>query len=53
MQFPHMLIDRGGCLCATVAFSVVEIKGVNSEFADCAFEGDAAIQRLSGVITHN
>jgi hypothetical protein len=48
-----MIIDSGSSLRAAVAFGVVEIKRVDREFADGAFEGDAAIQGLGSVVAHN
>jgi len=43
MQFLYMLIDSGSSLRAAIAFGVIEVKCVNSKFADGAFECDAAI----------
>jgi hypothetical protein len=52
MQFLHMLIDCGSGLRAAIAFSVIKLKGVNSKFADRAFECVSAVQRFGGVIAH-
>jgi hypothetical protein len=48
-----MLIDRSSRLCAAIAFGVIELKRVNSEFADGTFERNAAVQGLGSVIAHN
>ena len=47
-----MLIDSGRRLRAAIAFSMVEIHGMDGKFADRALELEAAIERLGGVITH-
>ena len=47
-----MLIDSGRRLSAAIALGVVEIHGMNGEFADRALELKAVIERLRCVITH-
>ena len=53
MLIPDMLIDSRSCLGTAIALGVVEIKGMDSEFADGAFERDATVQRLGSVIAHS
>jgi hypothetical protein len=52
MQFPDVLIDGRSRLGTAVTFRVVEIPCGDSLFAENAFEGDAAVHRLCGVIAH-
>ena len=47
-----MLIDGSCRLCAAVAIRVVEIEGGDAMFAEGAFECDAAVHRVGGVISH-
>ena len=53
MLLPDMSVDSGSCLRSTIAFGVIELKCVNGEFAYRAFEREAAIQGLGGVVTHS
>ncbi len=52
MQLSDMIIDSSSSLRAPVALGVIEIKGVDSEFANGAFERDTAVQRFGGVVAH-
>ncbi|MGA7382570.1 MAG: hypothetical protein WBX03_17095, partial [Terriglobales bacterium] len=52
MQASSMLINGGGCLCAAVAIGVVEIESGDTVLAESAGEGDAAVRRFRGVISH-
>jgi hypothetical protein len=47
-----MLVDSSCRLSAAIALGVVEIHGMNGEFADRALKLKAAIERLGCVITH-
>ena len=53
MQVLGVLIDGGSCLGAAIAFQMVELKRINTEFACNAFERDTVADLFSGVITHS
>ncbi len=48
-----MLVDRSCRQGAAVTASTVEIESADGMPADNAFEGDAAVHRVGGVVAHN
>jgi hypothetical protein len=52
MQVLGVLVDGGSCLGAAIAFHVVELKGINAEFAGDAFERNPIVDLFRCVIAH-
>jgi len=53
MQFGSVLVHCGRRLGATVAFRAVEILGGDGVLAESAFECDAAVHPIRGVVAHS
>ena len=53
MEVLGVLIEGGSCLGAAVAFHMVQLKRIDTEFASDTFERDAVVYLFSCVVAHS